>query len=195
VIRKLFIPALILLFASTATIGQPPAGFIGVYSDVGGGDFTLDDCCPGLMNTYIVHSHTMATGCRFWAPKPACMDAIYLTESSPYPSSGNSQTGIIVSYGQCLSAPIHVLTISWLALGTTPNCCCYFIFPDPTADPPGIYVSDCSDPSQLLLGNSYIAIINQNAECGEHTIPDTCINYPVPVENSTWGSIKSLYRN
>ena len=195
--RKIFILTLILLIHSIPASGQFP-GWIGASSDQSGLNSIFEDNVPGLMNVYVFHHYTnAATGCRFKAPKPICMEAMYLGEAvtAPFTRRGNSQTGITISYGMCLSSPIHVLTISFFVQGTTPNCCCYFILPDHAAVPHGIHVTDCSDPPQLMLAHTYIGIINPAMnQCSEHTVPESCINYSVPVENSTWGAIKSLYK-
>jgi hypothetical protein len=194
--RIILIQIFILLLHSIPASGQAP-GWIGAFSDQVGINFNFIDY-PGLMNVYVFHHNTNgATGCRFRAPQPSCMDAMYLSEvvTPPFTGTGDSQTGIFISYGACMQSPIHILTISYFAQGNTPNCCCYFILPDSASEPYGIQVTDCSDPPQLMLGHTYIGIINPAMnQCSEHSVPETCINYTVPVENSTWGAIKSLYK-
>jgi len=79
-----------------------------------------------------------------------------------------------------------ILTIMYFAQGTTPAGCCMYLEGDPSTTPPGIYVTDCSDPPMLMRASGGHAWIN--APWGA-----TCINDPVPVEETSWGQIKALY--
>ncbi|MFQ5510295.1 MAG: hypothetical protein ACE5EO_00445, partial [Candidatus Krumholzibacteriia bacterium] len=93
----------------------------------------------------------------------------------------NSQTGVAVGYGQCVAAPIHNLTINYFASGSTPPCCAFTVDADPALPSGQIEVVDCSN--NLLIGVGFVSTVNGNANC-------LCID---PVEDSTWGRVKSLY--
>ncbi len=193
-ISRLLTAVLIVLLASVPVIAQP--GAIGVFANSTGTSGDIIDTAPGLLSVYIVHVNTPgATACQFSMPHPWCFGATYLSESvtSPYIAIGNSRTGIAIAYGGCIPSPNWVLTIQYFAQGTTPSCCCLYVEPDPTATPPGVYVTDCSDPPLLLSAAGGIAAVNSNSGCIDWYLPAGCINDPVPVEATSWGAIKSIY--
>jgi hypothetical protein len=193
-IHRLMIAFLILTFASISVMAQP--GAIGVFADGGATSVDINDTAPGLLLVYIVHVNTPgATACQFSLPHPWCFGATYLAESVTPPNMGigNSQTGIAIAYGGCVTSPNMVLTLQYFGQGTTPECCCLYVEADPTASPPGIYVTDCSEPPLLLQAYGGIAAVNANGGCIDWHLPAGCINDPTPVEQTTWGAIKAIY--
>jgi hypothetical protein len=193
-INRILLVVFLLLFTATSAMAQP--GWIGVFADAGGTSGDIQDTVPGLLTVYIVHVNTPgATACQFSMPHPWCFGATYLSEAPtpPYIAIGNSQTGVAIAYGGCIPGPNHVLTIQYFGQGDTPSCCCLYVEPDPTATPPGIYVTDCSDPPLLLEAHGGITAINSNSGCTDWYLPDGCINDPVPVEDTSWGAIKAIY--
>ena len=55
----------------------------------------------------------------------------YLGESSPFGVViGNSQTGVSIGYGACLSGTIQLLTVRFFGQGLTEPCCVYPVGPD-----------------------------------------------------------------
>jgi hypothetical protein len=201
---RIFAIVLVLIaFAAGPVFGQ--AGYIGIYGDNQGmTPCGLRDQTPGLTPYYIVHTNTPgATASRFWAPKPWCSMAQYLADTAVFPVTvGNSQTGVAIGYGSCRQGPIHVLTINFFTQGLTPSCCCYFIYGDPRTSGQ-VEVVDCAE--HLLYATGSRGVINSTiaCDCPACTSPgclaafyagsDGCINYPVPVQESTWGRVKQLY--
>jgi hypothetical protein len=181
-----------LAFAASATANPVGAsnGFT-VYADPAGTGGDIIDH-GGLIALYVIHvGHDPATASEFIAPIPSCFDAIHLSDAHQFPATiGNSQTGISVAYGTCLQPPIHILTISYFSSGTTTPCCYYPLGCDPL-DPAGIpgqiSVVDCSTTElkrfYVEAGYSWINM---------HLSPGGCGPQP-PVENTTWGKIKSQY--
>jgi hypothetical protein len=165
-----------------------PPGDVDLAADPTGLYDEIADVPPaGLKPIYIVvacwwgSAREGTTGVRFSAPKPACYDAIWLSDTNVFPIViGNSQTGVSVSFGACLSYPIHVMTMNFSAQGTTRPCCYYWVRPDPAASSGRIEGSDCDAEVVYLTGGA--TIINR--------LPGGC---PVPVEETTWGRVKSLY--
>jgi hypothetical protein len=97
---------------------------------------------------------------------------------------GNSQNGIAVGYGSCLTGSIFVMMINYFVQGTSEACCVYPVLPYPNAVPGGaILVQDCD--YNLVFGVGLAATVNGNSSC-------PC-GYPVPVEETTWGGVKALY--
>jgi hypothetical protein len=77
-----------------------------------------------------------------------------------------------------------ILTIQFFAQGLSGPCSYCQVMADPTATPPGIYVTDCSSPPLLLNATGGDVVINP--------IPGCFCN--IPVEETSWGQIKSLYQ-
>ncbi len=174
---------LTVVFALWATMVLAQAGIISIFGDVAGNSCNLVDT-NNPNNFFLVHMVTPgATAIQFQAALPACYQGIWLSDQKPYPVTvGDSQTGVSVAYGSCVSAPIHVLTVVAFG-GGTPACCMYPITPDPGSASGTIEVTDCSFVDHTGVP-SYNGIINSNA---------TCVCGDPPVEETTWGRVKSLY--
>ena len=198
--KALFLTIICLLLAAGSAWGQ--AGSIGIFPDNIGMSCALRDNAPGLTPYYIVHINTAgATACRFSAPKPECSTAMWLADTNMFAVTiGNSQTGVSVGYGTCRASPIHVLTINFFTMGTTPPCCYYWTCPDPLAASGQIEVVDCSQ--NLVYGVGGGGIINSNASCSCGCASMACVEalyrasakcWGVAVEDATWGRVKDAY--
>ncbi len=197
-IRLLLISYCIIACFAASAVAQ--LGALTLSADPSAQTCGISDETPGLLLIYVVHVYTPgATACQFKVREPSCSGLTYLSEAvtAPYikigTCSGPNATGCAIAYGLCVPAPNMVLTIQYFAQGLTPNCCCMYMYPDPTANPPGIYVTDCADPPNLFTTDGFGIIINEDSSCLGCRFDD-CIN-PVPVENTTWGSIKALFAN
>ncbi len=182
--KKVLLLVLPLLLCAAAAFGQ--AGSVGIFADPQGVGCALGDPAAAVTSYYVVHVYASGvTAAQFSAPKPACFTAAYLSDTAIYPVTiGNSQVGISMGYGACLSSPIHVLTINYLTAGTTPPCCEYPVLPDPNASPaPGIWTVDCD--FNVLAAGGRAGVINMTPDC-------MCVG-ATPVEDSTWGRVKALY--
>jgi hypothetical protein len=139
------------------------------------------DRTPGLLSIYIIYiGYYDATAVEFSAPKPPCFTAMYLSDSPMFAVTiGNSQAGVSVGFGSCRHWPVLVLTVNYFAYGTTPADCVYRTLPHPATGQ--IYMADCEyNVVPLTSGGNFIN--PPEGDCA-----------PVPVETSTWGSIKSLF--
>jgi hypothetical protein len=123
-----------------------------------------------------------ATGCEFSAPKPACWtNAAWLLDQEPFENPGNSQTGKSVGFGTCRTGATHVLTMIYWVQGTGGPCCMYPVLPHPIAG--AVYSADCS--FNVHVATALTASVNGN---------ETCLcGTPVPIEETTWGRVKSLF--
>jgi len=183
--KALFLTIICLLLAAGSVWGQ--AGSIGIFPSAAANCCLLDDKTVGLTLYYVVHVYTPgATACQYWAPRPACFTGAWLSDTNMFPVTiGNSQTGVSVGYGSCRVGPIHVQTLNFFTMGTTPACCYYPVRPDPNEMSGHILVVDCND--HLIYGTGGTGIINGALQCSCGYL---C---PVPVEETTWGEVKSLY--
>ena len=186
---KTVIKTVVLLLAALATgAAANPIGYGGfsAFADPSGYEWDIDDSQPGLLPLYVVPWGVQATAVQFSARKPACFEAVYVGETSPYSVIiGDSQNGISIAYGACMTTPSVILIINYFVQGLTPECCWYPLDKD-IADPHGlpgqITFADCSDPPQVGHAIAGASVVNWNPGC------DT------PVELSTWGLVKSLYQ-
>jgi len=85
--------------------------------------------------------------------------------------------------GGCIVSPVEALVVNYL--GTSHPCDVIKVVPDPRANPPGIYVTDCATPEpNVYTLRGHATYINNNGTCyGGY-----------PVEATTWGKVKVLYR-
>jgi hypothetical protein len=166
-------------------------GAFGVFADPNGTNNCLRDESPGVCSYHVVH-YVIASGasaCQFAAPRPDCFNATYLSDTMFFPVTlGNSQTGVVVGYGQCVFGYVRVLTMNFMCQGQTLPCCCYPVRPDPNAGTNKILVADCWD--HIVEVGSGANVINWNPSCSEG-----CWDcpYSVHAQQSTWGQIKAMY--
>ena len=185
--RKMIFLALVIVASASLAVAQTGGG-IGIFSDNGGNDCNLWDNVAGLCAYYIVHksipgSIPGATASQFSAPAPACLLAMWLSDTAIFPVTiGNSQAGVAIGYGGCLPLPLHVLTMNFFCQGITAPCCLYRVQPDPVIPSGQIEVSDCNFVIQF--GTGLCAIVNPDASC-------PC--WATPVEETTWGKVKAIY--
>jgi hypothetical protein len=184
---------MLILTCTLLALGTPPAaanpipvtpwGDLDLYADPQGMNEVIWDTPPGgLRLVYVVHMGNPlggATGCQFSAPMPACFTGVYLSDSNIFPVViGTSQTGAAVGYGACRSYPIHVMTIAFFGYGTTPECCFWWVQPDPNVG--DVLAGDCNYGVVSVTGGATIFNPSENG----------C---PTSEESSTWGKVKSLY--
>ena len=170
------------LIISIATPLAAGGGNLKPFSDPVASDCAINDLFAGPNVVYIFHVNTSgATGAQFSAPNPPCSRLTWLSDQPVFPITfGDSQNGVGIGYGTCLTGTFLILTINYYGEGMTSPCCNYPVLPDPRA-PGTIHGVDCSYDTYALF--SGYAVINPDASC-------TCA---VPVKDSSWGRIKSLY--
>ena len=164
---------------------------IGVFSDARGCPCELTDRgSAGLLTVTILHVNSPgAKASQFSAPRPSCLNVTHLYDTPVFTTIGNSQTGVAIGYGQCLTGTFQILTITYFAQGLTPDCCYYEVLPDPSSPSGAIEVFDCND--QLVFPPGWYDIVNSTESCQCYAGFEYC--YPVAVESSTWGRVKALY--
>lgn len=182
--RRVLLVVLSLMLSAAAAFGQ--GGSVGIFADQQGVGCALGDPVNTVASYHVVHVYASnVTAAQFSAPKPACFTGTYLSDTAIYPVTiGNSQVGISMGYGTCMSSPIHILTINYFTYGTTAPCCQYPVLPDPNASPyPNIWTVDCD--FNLLAAGGRAGVINMTPDC-------MCVG-ATPVEDSTWGHVKALF--
>jgi hypothetical protein len=162
-------------------------GEVGIYADAGGTNCFLPDNVPGLCTYYVVHVWSPgATAVQYSAPQPACLLAVYLSDTAQFPVTiGNSQSGVAIGYGACLASPITTLFINYFCQALTPPCCEYPVLPDPAVPSGTIEAVDCANNLVTGLPGLSGQINGDNTNC-------PC-DPTIATEESTWGKVKSLY--
>ena len=106
---------------------------------------------------------------------------------APWITFGNSQTGVIITYGifGCRIGPEVLLEIRYSGQGSSEICCEYQMAADPILPSGRILYQTCAEEQRF--SNGTVATVNGDGSC-------TC-GQPVgvPVEDATWGRIKSLF--
>ncbi len=182
--RKLLTITLALTMCAGAAFGSA----VGVYTDQAGGDCTLNAPVPGLVNLYVVQKfNTGSTAVKF-----KVTDTLGWTPLSQSPAPGYlaiSPQGWFVDVEIAFACVVgeHVLgTLGYFYQGT-PLSCANGLAIDPTANSPipgQVVAVDCTTPFGNIVPATG-ADLYANDTCG------TCI---VGTAESTWGSIKALYR-
>lgn len=147
----------LLILASTSGAG---AQSVFVSAEPTFPDRYIDDVA-GVMSLYVVVAADQllpVSAVRFSAPLPGCFEgATWLSDTPATPVTiGDSQTGALVAFGQCMTSAARALTINILAQGTSELCCIYGVVPDPNAASGEVEVVDCSDNLVITAGGSSV---------------------------------------
>jgi hypothetical protein len=175
-------------------------GSIVISSDPGLTDCTIVDA-GSLIIVYIGHLYSQdVTGARFKFDIGG-LPWVHLQTNSPYWTMGDPLNGITVCYGSCLSSPDVILEM--LFFGSFAPTCSYVGIAGHPVDG-DIWALDCE--SNMVYASGGQAIVNPDGSCFCHADPGkakvkhetkrSAANFcsAVPVEQSTWGMIKALYR-
>jgi hypothetical protein len=181
--KKALLLTLVFMLSATMAFAQSE-GLLGIFQDTQGLDCNLVDG-PALSTWHFVHLQTIGiTAVQFKATMPACFIGTFFGDAKPFPVAiGDSQTGIAIAF-LCQTPPVHVLSASFFSSASTPPCCFYPVTGDPLTASGTIEVVDCLPAGNLLP--------NVPSQSGVITSDATCL-CAVPVEETTWGHIKSLY--
>lgn len=154
---------------------------ISIYSDATLSECTLSDASPRVTSVYVAETSDQATGLRFGVAADPGFTGVWLAETSPFTTIGNSQTDLSIGFGACMAGQFLVLTIDYQLFGTS-TCSNLSIvaapgFLEPICTSCLFHEVPCSglDPLHVNCSGSF--------DCN-----------PVPVESSTWGRVKALYR-
>lgn len=149
-----------------------------LFSDAALTDSTLTDDAPRTVTIHVVHTDFWGTGSRFRIATDPGFTGVWVGDSSPYFTVGNSNIDVSIAYAACLQGPVLVLTATYQLFGTSSACS-------------GLHIAP---------GEGQLCVI---ATSGGGCIDAVCVrdlgslhvNCPVATEPSTWGKVKALYRN
>jgi hypothetical protein len=175
------------------------------------GDEALSSCELAMTTPGIVKVHMLVTGTgnlafiQFKAPKTACMgSAVWITDAWQQPPmrayDGNTQgtvgQGVDVIF-ECHPLPVYIGSI-WYSISEPAQSCCRY---EPL---PGSRHGEITFPGYMTIGLwSHCAEVphpdlTQAPMSGKGIVinpNETCVcSGPLPTQQSTWGSVKALYR-
>ena len=169
--KKLLLLAISLLMISSVAL----ADHIGVYSDATGGSCNLGAAGQFSPTATVIHKFsTGATGSRFKVTFPA--GTAFFGFNTPYVTIGVLNTDLSFGYGQCLSGSIvlgSILAIYGAGQGQV----------EKAELQPIILYTNCLFAELQATGGPFY--VGQAGNCSEQS---------TPVEPSTWGNVKALYR-
>ena len=161
------------------------------------GDCALLDNSPGLRTIQVLHIHTPgAIASRFKLEAGPGMTMTYVSEVHHIPMTvGNTQTGISICYGSC-SLDQLLVTVTYMAFGTSDNCSQIRVVPHPAAYT--VEAMRCDRiPVYAVARNLYVQRVPGDCGCPDGQLypglPQPFDCGPVPVRATTWGGIKALY--
>ncbi|MFH1754816.1 MAG: hypothetical protein ABIA59_03855 [Candidatus Latescibacterota bacterium] len=185
--KKALLLAICLLTIASMAFAQ--AGSIGVYADPMATVCNLTDTAPGLKLVYVVHvASPGATAAQFSIDEVHAMTYLAEAVTAPYikigTCAGPAGFGCAIAYGMCKASPNMIITLQYFASGLTAPCGYFRVVEDFSAGKTDVLTTDCASPPNLLIATGGMAFINNNGSC-------PC---DVPVEETSWGQIKSLYQ-
>ncbi len=187
--KSLILIAMALVVAIPAT-ASAQYGVIGVYTDDAAAGCEMVDGGQTVATLYVVHTLGVGTSAAQFKLQPSAgFNATHVADAHRFATTlGNSQTGIMIAYGECRIGTITLVEVTYLFYGTSDICSYIDVVGDPVEPhyPDDPIVVDCEF---LLIAKHPIQgdrfMVNPDETC-------RCVS-PVPVRESTWGQIKSLY--
>ena len=172
----------VLVGAGTPALAQPYGGRITLYSDIDFTETTSSDSGPGILTVYAVHEDVPdAVACWFKVVGQAGFTGTWVGETVHVSGHfADTRTGIHLVYVTCQPLPLHLVTITYVVNGTSANCSALVAVAVEGPDSE-IRVNGCDGFGRYAEGSVFC--INPDSSC-----------LPVPVEATTWGKIKALYR-
>lgn len=186
--KHLLVMSLVLMLTASMAFAYIN-GAVVVTTDGTGTDCNLQDVGPPALCSYsIVHICALgSTGCQYKVDVTGHAGTPFPDEPIFQVTIGSAAAGVSIGYGGCLAGTIETLRIQFFCQGTTPACTPMVVEGHPTATPPGLLTVDCSSTFQDARGLT--SVLNPDSGC-QCAIPDCS---QIPVENRSWGAIKSLY--
>lgn len=158
------------------------------YADESALSCNIVDSTPRLVRVHMFHTGSLpARSVNFSAFTPACwagatwLGDVLVPEFTKLNSTHS--LGIIVQFGGCIEPPGYLGYMNFAAYGQALSCCEYA--PAPYTGTATMRATNC-DGFTFRTATGRGVIINGNATC-------SC-DSPVPVAETTWGKIKSMYR-
>ncbi|MGD8415271.1 MAG: hypothetical protein PVF33_13610 [Candidatus Latescibacterota bacterium] len=190
---KAFLIALVMAMCFEAAAAQQ-GGQLELWADPLRSSCEIVESPSGITEVHMIHagSITAASMERFTVPIPPCWIGATWVADELAPGlivgMGNTQDplfGMVISYAGCLDLPVYLGKILVATTGQSEPCC--DLVAEPAREYPHTYTLECATPVVVWTVEYRGAIVNATSEC-------PCEG-AVPVERSTWGLIKALYKD
>lgn len=153
---------------------------------------------PGIVTVFVRTSFNLGTrATRFRIQAGPGVTWTYLSETPLLGTfQGNTQTGIAICYEQCLVGQSALMSVQYMAYGTSEICVAELLI-TPHPDAQTVEVINCDGSPSVAVTRSLV--VGGICACpSSRTYPGTpqpfdCV--PTPVRPTTWGTIKALYRS
>jgi len=174
----------------SANLAHAQGGWIKLASDLGGGGCNFSTA--GLIQVYQFHQSSPATTLsRYKIDDSNANSVVWLADNyGVYFPLGEANTGVTVAYGFCVVSPFLIGSSTYLYNSLSGGTTCdgwLEVVPDPKATSDTVESIDCSVPTPIkyVAGSSVatLGVLDCTPGCGQ-----------VPVLDTSWGKIKSLYK-
>jgi hypothetical protein len=187
--KKFVLTIIALTFAASPALAQ--FGDISGYFDQAGTNCNISDVGFAPHDIFIVLKHN--TGgvkvAKFRVENTSAMTYIGETAAPGTLTIGSAQAGIEVAFTACQAFDAYVMKVTYFGSGTSTPCSYFNVIPHPGSQVPGqTMIVDCALPfGSVHAIPSGQAIINPGP-------PPVQCDCNVAAGETTWGSIKALYR-
>lgn len=195
--KKVLMIAMALMLCAGSVMAAPGADHIGLYTDnVNMNQCYLNNPLPAFPNQvalYVVHKfaltvHGGAKGSQFFIKDNSGFISPAATPIAPFLPIGGPFTDWTLAYASCIATDAFAIaTYTAYATAVPSPCQTIQILPAPSAGSGQVESIDCNDVSATATGGTFH--FSPDASCTACDEPNQ-----VPVEKSTWGKVKSLYR-
>jgi hypothetical protein len=159
---------------------------ITLYADAASTACTLADDEPRLADVFVVHEIGTDNSylVNFRLTASAGFTGAWVEDALPAGmfAIGTSPDGITIDYRACRTGDASILRVTYQLFGTSSPCSFLQVSAPPGVD--FIEAWDCSFWRDDLPGGKLLMNPNETCPCEE----------PVPVQETTWGGVKALYR-
>jgi hypothetical protein len=165
---------------------------LGFFTDENASACEITNVTPEVITVHMLlygEAETAQTA-AFYAPTPACWDAVWLGDEVnddylPIGSTHNEELGVAITFVFCRTLPVRLGSMSFWASGSTP-CCRYEAYPMPKSHTGVIEVVGCQYEYAAARHESVVINPNETCSCSPSAV--------VGVEERTWGQVKALYK-
>jgi len=178
------------LLSSAAPIQAQNGGRIVLSGDEAGISCNIVDA-GGPVDVHLLHvGFTNVITLQFRAPRPDCwLGATWISDVTDWMFIGGTQEagGWLPHYQACVSGARYLGKMVFMTSGELFTCCPYPVLKADDYHPefPGPIAVSCID-GLIGVDADDRGVINADGTCG--------CSIPVPVDETTWGRVKSLYR-